>query len=77
MIEPKCDDCKMLYIDFPMDVVLPDSQWEIISGHSDGGGLLCAACIIKRAAHIKKDGRSRYYAARLTLAEIDDVESDD
>lgn len=45
-----CMDCGMSYLDFPMDVVLPDDQWALVSGRDDGGGLMCAACIVKRGA---------------------------
>lgn len=47
---PGCDDCGIDYSEFFMDVVLPNDQWELVSGNSEGGGLLCAACIVKRAA---------------------------
>ena len=36
----------------PLDVVLPDDQWERISGRTDGGGILCAECILARAARL-------------------------
>jgi hypothetical protein len=45
-----CLDCGLDYEQFPLDVVLADAQWRAI--HPDGGGLLCAACIAKRAARL-------------------------
>jgi hypothetical protein len=47
-----CEDCGLLYERFPLDVVLPNDQWLTI--HPDGpGGILCAQCIVKRAARLK------------------------
>lgn len=44
-----CLDCGLPYRDFPIDTVLPDADWLLI--HPEGlGGLLCAGCIVKRAA---------------------------
>lgn len=57
-----CMDCGMSYLDFPMDVVLPNDQWALISGRDDGGGILCAACIVKRAAKLK-----RFTVVKMTL----------
>lgn len=48
-----CLDCGMPYSEFPLDVVLPNDQWEIISGRKNGSGFLCAACIVERASKIK------------------------
>jgi hypothetical protein len=45
-----CLDCGLPYGDFPLDVILPRSQWLTI--HPDEHGLLCAMCIVKRAAKI-------------------------
>lgn len=46
-----CEDCGLPYRDFPLDVVLPDEHWELI--HPSGtGGVLCAACIVSRAAQV-------------------------
>ena len=47
---PKCLDCGMPYKDFPLDTTLPDEQWRMI--HDGEGGLLCAGCMVARAAHI-------------------------
>lgn len=49
-LDAKCLDCGLPYADFPLDVVLPRSQWLEI--HPDEHGLLCAACIVKRAANV-------------------------
>jgi hypothetical protein len=43
-----CLDCGLDYSEFAMDVLLPRSQWLDI--HPDEHGLLCARCIVKRAA---------------------------
>ena len=44
----RCEDCGMIYENFPLDVVIPDEQWAQITGYDDGHGILCAACIVKR-----------------------------
>lgn len=46
----RCLDCGLAYRDFPLDLTLPDEQWRMI--HPDGNGVLCANCIVKRAAAI-------------------------
>lgn len=44
-----CLDCGLPYAAFPLDVNLPRAQWLAI--HPEGeDGLLCAACIVARAA---------------------------
>lgn len=45
-----CLDCGLPYEDFPLDVVLPRAQWLRI--HPDEHGLLCAKCIVARAAKV-------------------------
>ncbi len=45
-----CLDCGLPYSDFPLDTHLSRSQWLEI--HTDEGGILCANCIVKRAAKI-------------------------
>lgn len=45
-----CLDCGLPYADFPLDVILPRPQWLEI--HPDESGLLCASCIVKRAAKV-------------------------
>lgn len=45
-----CMDCGLDYDKFPLDVILPRSQWLEI--HPADGGLLCAQCIVGRAAKI-------------------------
>jgi hypothetical protein len=46
----RCLDCQMLYREFGLDTVLPDEQWRAI--HDSEGGVLCAACIVKRASKL-------------------------
>ena len=46
----ECDDCGLDYSDFPIDVLLPRHQWLTIHPNN---GLLCAACIVKRAAKVR------------------------
>ena len=53
MSEACCGDCGLPYAEFPLDVVLPDSQWATIIGRTDGGGILCARCIVVRGAKIQ------------------------
>lgn len=51
MTEPKCLDCGLPYEEFGLDTTLPNGQWLLI--HPEGhDGLLCANCIVKRAAKI-------------------------
>jgi hypothetical protein len=45
-----CLDCGKPYADFPLDVLLPRSQWLEI--HPGEHGLLCANCIVARAAAV-------------------------
>lgn len=47
-----CLDCGLPYSDFPLDLLLPRSQWLEI--HPEDGGLLCAACIVRRIAEKMK-----------------------
>lgn len=49
-IPARCLDCGLPYSEFPLDVILPRSQWLDI--HPNENGLLCAACIVKRCAKI-------------------------
>lgn len=46
----KCDDCGLPYEEFGIDTTLPNNQWSLI--YTEGYGLLCANCIVKRAAKI-------------------------
>lgn len=46
----RCMDCRAIYADFPLDTTVPDEQWAMI--HPSGGGVLCASCIVKRAAKL-------------------------
>ena len=43
-----CLDCVMPYYAFPLDMTLPDRQWRLI--HPLETGVLCAKCIVARAA---------------------------
>ena len=45
-----CLDCGLPYAAFPLDTVLSDAQWRLI--HPDDGGVLCAGCIVTRAARL-------------------------
>lgn len=45
-----CMDCSAVYEEFPLDTTLPDEQWRRI--HPRDGGVLCASCIVKRAAKL-------------------------
>jgi hypothetical protein len=45
-----CMDCGLDYEKFPMDTLLPRWQWLLI--HPAEGGLLCANCIVARAAKV-------------------------
>ncbi len=56
--EMTCEDCGLLYQDFPMDVTIPNDQWIELTGYTDGEGILCGACIIQR-------GTKKYIVARL------------
>ncbi len=49
--EPKigCEDCGLPYEQFPLDVSLPDADWQALKRPGDQG-LLCAGCIVNRAA---------------------------
>ena len=46
----KCMDCGMPYEDFPCDTTLPNEQWQLI--HDQHEGLLCAGCMVARAAKL-------------------------
>lgn len=46
-----CEDCELPYQKFGIDAVLSNEQWILI--HPEGTeGLLCANCIMKRAAFL-------------------------
>lgn len=51
-VKPVCLDCGLAYKKFGLDVILPRSQWLAI--HPDDHGLLCARCIVIRAATITR-----------------------
>lgn len=46
----RCMDCGLSYCDFPLDTTLPDEQWLML--HDSPGGVLCACCIVRRAAKL-------------------------
>lgn len=48
----RCEGCGLSYGLFPLDVTVPDDQWRQISGRDDGGGILCASCIVARGARL-------------------------
>uniref|UniRef100_A0A6H1ZHP6 Uncharacterized protein n=2 Tax=viral metagenome TaxID=1070528 RepID=A0A6H1ZHP6_9ZZZZ len=48
----KCEDCVLPYKDFPLDTTIPNGQWLDIHPERDGGGVLCANCMIKRASKL-------------------------
>lgn len=48
-----CEDCGLPYSEFGLDTTLPNLQWEMIHPENDGGGVLCASCMVKRATKIK------------------------
>lgn len=53
-IEPlTCEDCDLLYEDFGIDTTIPNLQWEAIRPNSEGGGILCASCMVKRASKLE------------------------
>lgn len=58
---PQCMDCQKPYEEFGLDTTLPDEQWATI--HPGRDGLLCANCIVARAAKLP-----HAYAVRATIA---------
>jgi hypothetical protein len=48
----RCMDCGLDYEQYPLDVVLKKAQWLLI--HPDDGGVLCANCIVGRAAKLPR-----------------------
>lgn len=48
--QPRCEDCGLPYTSPQwVDAVVSDDVWERLSGRADGGGLLCLACMDRRA----------------------------
>lgn len=45
-----CEDCGLPYAEFGLDTTVPNSQWHDIHPENDGGGVLCASCMVKRAS---------------------------
>ena len=51
-MKAECIDCSLPYEEFGLDMTLPDEQWLMI--HREGyDGLLCANCIVERAAKLE------------------------
>lgn len=50
-MNPTCMDCPLPYSEFPLDAILPRSQWLEINPLE--GGLLCPNCMWRRLAKIK------------------------
>lgn len=48
-----CEDCGLEYNEDWLDIILSTEQRVLISGNTDGSGILCVSCIIKRAAKYK------------------------
>lgn len=61
-----CMDCETAYSAFPLDTTLPDEQWRLI--HDSEGGVLCASCIVRRAARLPGIVAVR---ARLEFAKVE------
>jgi hypothetical protein len=49
-MKAECLDCGLDYALFHLDLLLPRWQWLVI--HPADGGLLCAMCMVRRAALI-------------------------
>jgi len=47
-----CMDCGIPYGTLSLDFAMPHEQWELVSGRTDGSGILCANCMLKRASKI-------------------------
>ena len=51
-----CEDCGYPYGSHDwLDVIIPNEQWSLITGRYSSdkeGGILCAGCIVKRAARL-------------------------
>jgi hypothetical protein len=49
----KCYDCDLDYEDFPGDLVVNNVLWEVISPtNQQGGGILCANCMLHRLSEL-------------------------
>lgn len=49
-VDAQCLDCGLDYAAFGLDLLLPRAQWLLI--HPSDGGLLCARCLVVRAANV-------------------------
>ena len=56
--EVKCEDCGLLYQDFPIEVTVSHEQWAELTGYIEGEGILCGVCLLSR-------GAEKYVIARL------------
>lgn len=68
----QCEDCGKLYgaTDW-IDIVLSDDQWELLTGYSEGQGILCGGCITIRAAKMKdKNGICLFSVGKLTFYDL-------
>lgn len=45
-----CQDCGMNYLDFGLDMLFPNGQWQLIT--PDGVNILCPNCMVERAASL-------------------------
>lgn len=74
-----CEDCGGHYAAFPLDLTLPDEQWERIMPGRHGGGILCARCIVARAADLQGAvavrARIEFASSPRPLAELPHVEA--
>lgn len=53
----KCEDCGLLYQDFPIEVTVTSEQWIELTGYREGEGILCGACIVSRGSRKYAVGR--------------------
>lgn len=65
-----CQDCGFAYghKDW-IDVVVPNDQWELLTGKSDGSGILCAGCMARRAARLKDKNGAPLFSAGILVFE--------
>lgn len=56
-----CRDCGLEYAEPAFaDFVIPDAEWARISPSRDEGGILCANCMVKRAAELGIECEGRF-----------------
>jgi hypothetical protein len=56
-----CEDCRLPYAEFGLDLTIPDDQWAQIMPGRGGGGILCASCIVRRLADLPRAVAVRAY----------------